>query len=202
MIFDAIRQGDATKVAELLAADPTLATARTPEGASPVLWAIYTRHAELAPMLLGARQPDFFEACAMGLAPAAGPVNAYAPDGFTGLGLACFFGHLETARHLLDAGADPNLASNNALRVSPLHSAVAAGSAPLVELLLARGANPNVGEGSGYSPLHSAAGQGNRAIIAMLVGSGADRGRKANDGKTPADVARQHGHPEVAAELE
>ncbi|MCU1236545.1 MAG: ankyrin, partial [Candidatus Solibacter sp.] len=51
MLFDAIRQGDAEQVRALLAADPTLAQSRTPEGATPVLWAVYTRHAELAPLL-------------------------------------------------------------------------------------------------------------------------------------------------------
>jgi ankyrin repeat protein len=194
MIFDAIRQGDAARVGALLAADPTLASARTPEGASPVLWAAYTRHAELAPLLLAGRQPDFFEACALGIAVDTGDVNAFAPDGFTGLGLACFFGHIDLARRLLDLGADPNLASNNGLRVAPLHSAVTTGSAAMVELLLSRGARPNVPEANGYTPLHTAAGHGNREIIAMLLAAGADATRKAADGKTPADVAWQFGH--------
>src|ERR1035441_3029113 len=66
MIFDAIRQGDAEQIRSLLAADPALANSRTPEGASTVLWAVYTRHPELAPLLLGRRPPDFFEACALG----------------------------------------------------------------------------------------------------------------------------------------
>jgi ankyrin repeat protein len=201
MIFDAIRQGDTERVKTLLSEDPSLASTRTPQGASPVLWAVYTRHAELAPLLLGDRQPDFFEACALGIAAETNDVNAFAPDGFTGIGLACFFGHLEIARRLLDRGADPNLASNNDLHVAPLHSAVTTGSAPMVRLLLERGANPNVQEGSGYTPLHTAAGHGNPEIIEMLVQAGADASRKAKDGKTPADVAQQYGYGEVAAKL-
>ena len=65
-IFDAIRQGDAEQVRELLAADPALGEARNAQGATPLLWAVYTRHAELAPLLLSGRQADFFEACALG----------------------------------------------------------------------------------------------------------------------------------------
>jgi len=202
MIFDAIRQGDAEQVRTLLAADPSLADSRTPEGASPVLWAAYTRHSELAPILLGGRQPDFFEACALGLPPTLVAVNAFAPDGFTGLGLACFFGHLETARLLLDRGADPNLASRNPLRVAPLHSAATAGIPALVKLLLDHGANPDAAEASGYTPLHTAAGHGNREIIALLLAAGADNQRQNRDGQTPAGIARQYGHPEIAAELE
>jgi ankyrin repeat protein len=197
MIFDAIRQGDTAQVQALLAADPSLSTACTPEGASAVLWAVYTRHADLAPILLAGRQPDFFEACALGTPVDVADVNAFARDGFTGLGLACFFGHVDLARRLLDLGADPNLASHNSMRVAPLHSAVTTGSAPLVELLLARGASPDVAEANGYTPLHTAAGHGNREIIAMLLTAGADASRKASDGKTPGDVARQYGHPEV-----
>ena len=116
-----------------------------------MMWAIYTRHADLAPLLLGSRQPDFFEACALGRTEraarvdAADPalVNAHSPDGFTGLGFACFFRHPEVARLLLDHGANPSLASSNGLHLAPLHSAVAADSFELVDLLLARGAEPN-----------------------------------------------------------
>lgn len=169
MIFDAIRQGDAAQVGALLAADPSLATARTPEGASPVLWAAYTRHAELASVLLAGRQPDFFEACALGLPADTTDVNQFAPDGFTGLGLACFFGHVEIARRLLDEGADPNIASRNSFRVAPIHSAIAANSPAIVELLLSRGARIDIEDASGYTPLSSATAHGNQTIIDLLA---------------------------------
>ena len=203
MLLDAIRNGNAEAVRALLAADPSLAATRTPEGASAVLWAVYTRHPDLVPLLLGSREPDFFEACALGRAAraadllAADPAlaNLAAPDGFTGLGLACFFRHPEVARILLDRGADPSLASTNALHLSPLHSAVASDSFELVDLLLERGADPNAREASGSTPLHSAAGHGNRAVIERLLAAGADKDARTNDGKTPADVARQYGKP-------
>jgi ankyrin repeat protein len=210
MLFDAIRQGDADQVRALLAADPALADSRTPEGATPVLWAVYTRHSELAPLLLATRPADFFEACALGDDARAAELialdpalpNRHSADGFTGLGFACFFAHADLAHLLLDAGADPNLAARNGLAVTPLHSAVATEVTALVELLLARGASPNPEEGSGMTPLHTAAGHGNRRIIALLLDAGADRGHKARDGRTPADIARHYGHAEVAAELD
>jgi ankyrin repeat protein len=210
MIFDAIRQGDAEQIRTLLAADPSLADSRTPEGASLVLWAVYTRHPELAPLLLGSRAPDFFEACALGadaqivelLAVDRQLAEQYSADGFTALGLAAFFGHLDAARLLLDAGAKPNQASRNALHVTPLHSACAAGHAALAGLLLRHGANPNAEESNGMTPLHTAAGTGNREIAARLLDAGADRTRQSRDGSTPADLARKYGHPEIAAELD
>jgi ankyrin repeat protein len=201
MLLDAIRNGNADEVRSLLAADPSLALTRTAEGASAVMWAIYTRHADLAPLLLASRQPDFFEACAMGNATrarelaAADPalVAAPSPDGFTGLGFACFFNHPQVARLLLELGAGPSLASSNALHLAPLHSAVAADSLELVDLLLGHGADANAREASGATPLHNAAGHGNAAIIERLLAAGADRAAVTNEGKTPADVAKQYG---------
>src|SRR5579862_5993165 len=99
-LFDAIRAGDAAKVNARLAADPQLAGARNDDGATTVLWAVYCRHRELADVLLAGREPDFFEACALGRRDRAAEclrrepalANAFSGDGFTGLGLAAFFG--------------------------------------------------------------------------------------------------------------
>lgn len=209
MLFDAIRKGNAEEVRALLAADPGLSNARTPEGATPVQWAVYTGQVSLAPLLLGGRQPDFFEACALGrtarvaelLSSDPGIVNSHSADGFTGLGFACFFKHVDAAKLLLDRGADPGLPSANALRVAPLHSAVAADLLELVDLLLAHGADPSPREGGESTPLHSAAGHGNRQIIARLLAAGADSSARSIDGKTPADLALQYGHPEVLDQL-
>ena len=210
MIFDAIRQGDADQVRALLAADPAVAASRTPEGAGTVLWAVYTRHPELAPLLLGSRPPDFFEACALGATPRVADllsadrqlVEQYSGDGFTPLGLASFFGHRDVALLLLDTGADPKRSSRNALRVSPLHSAVSAGHSALAALLLERGADPDLEEANGMTPLHTAAGSGNREIVALLLHAGAHPAHPSHDGRTPAAIARQYGHPEIAAELD
>jgi ankyrin repeat protein len=54
------------------------------------------------------------------------------------LAVAVWSGHLEIAARLLDAGADPNLASDD--RVAPLHVAAARGDAAAVDLLLGHGA--------------------------------------------------------------
>src|ERR1039458_2204820 len=162
MIFDWIRQGDAERIRTLLAADPALANTPTPEGASLLLWAVYTRHPELAPLLLGSRPPDFFEACALGadariaelLAVDRQLVEQYTADGFTALGLAAFFGHRNAARLLLEAGANPNQASRNALHVTPLHSACSAGHAAVAGLLLQHGADPNAAESNEIGRAH------------------------------------------------
>jgi ankyrin repeat protein len=209
-LFDAIRNGDSARVRELVAADPKLAVSRNRDGASPALWAAYTRHPELAEIVLLGREPDFYEACALGRRDRAARLleadpklaASYSPDGFTPLGLAVFFGHLEIARLLVDSGADVNRPSRNAIRVAPLHSAIASGNVALLDLLLSRGAVPDPVEFLEATPLHSAAVHGSREMVQKLLAAGADRTRRTKDGKTAADLARQHGHHALAAELE
>jgi uncharacterized protein len=208
-LFDAIRKGDPGQVRALMTSDPTLAGARNSDGATPALWAAYTRHPELADVVLAGREPDFFEACALGnrerasalLARDGKLVDAYSSDGFTGLGLAVFFGHEEIARQLVAAGADVNRPSKNAIRVSPLHSAVESGSLPLLNLLLEHGAQPDAVEFLEATPLHSAAARGSREMVERLLKAGADPKRKTKDGKTAADLARQYGHEDLAVWL-
>ena len=82
--------------------------------------------------------------------------NAFGDDGFQPLGLACFFGHVDAARLLLDRGADPNtLARNEHIQTSALHAAAASENKDpetqyeLCKLLLDHGADPNLPQGGG-----------------------------------------------------
>ena len=85
-LLSALYRGDRTRVDELLARDPEL---------------------------------NVFEAAALGrtdrllelLEEDGSRVNAFGDDGFHPLGLACFFGHVDAARLLLDHGADVNMLS-------------------------------------------------------------------------------------------
>ena len=208
LFFDAIREGDENTVRAMLTAEPGLADARHKTGATPVLWAVYRHHSELAAILLADREADFFEACALGNASRVRTLLDMHPefhrqdsaDGFSPLGLAAYFGHLQTAGVLVGAGADVNHASPT-FQVTPLHSAVASRSAEIVELLLSCGASPNSSEPGG-SPLHSAACTGDQKIVKMLLAAGADPRQSNKAGKTPPELAREYGHAELARQLE
>jgi ankyrin repeat protein len=99
---------------------------------------------------------------------------AWTDDGFTALHLACFFGTPDAALDLLEAGADPNVASRNDMGVRPINSA-AAGREPfdMVRLLLDRGADIDGTQTSGHTALDEARARGEQQLIDLLTVRGA-----------------------------
>lgn len=127
--------------------------------------------------------------------------NAFAPDGHTPAGLAAFFAPPATTKLLLERGASVTTPASNAMKVQPLHAAVAARNAGAVSLLLERGADPNARQQVGYTPLMGAAAAGRDDIADLLLQKGADPGLANDDGKTAADIASDHGHTALADRL-
>jgi uncharacterized protein len=177
---------------------------------SPILTALYEgRSADAEALLAEDPELDGFEAAGVGRADRvrelveADPalVEAWSPDGFQALHLASFFGHADAAEALLEHGADPStLSRHEFVKVTPLHSAVAAEGAEdvrTVEVLLAHGAPVDASAEGGGTPLHSAAYNGNAAIVELLLAHGADPDAAKDDGTTPRDLAREQGHEDV-----
>jgi uncharacterized protein len=194
----AAESGDVAEVERLLDRNSALASVRGPGGLSVIMRARYHGHAWVAERLADAAgELDLFEAAALGrperietlLGAQPDAVFAEAPDGFTALHLAAFFGQLEAAAVLLGRGAEVDSPAGNASRVRPLHSAAAGGHAAIVGLLLERGADPDARQHGGYVPLHSAAGRGDAVTARLLVEHGADRTIRADDGRRPVDMA-------------
>lgn len=209
-LFDAIQQRDLGRVQELVGRDPSLAAARNQAGISAVLQARYNSASDLLQFLLEANpELDLFEAAAVGrkqrvaelLARDLALALAYSPDGFTALHLAAFFGHPEIAALLLEAGADANALSKNAMSLRPLHSAAATRQRTIVEMLLVYGADPNIGQQGGWTPLHAAAHHGDLETARLLLSKGASKDAKNDEGKTPLDMALAGGHQAVAVLL-
>ncbi len=214
-LFAAIKKGDLATVERLLGSDPGLASAREEGGVSAVLTALYHGKPAIAARILAERPAlDVFEAAATGdldrvrslTADDPSTVNAIGSDGFTPLGLAAFFRRPGVVRLLIERGADPSIASRNALRVTPLHSAAATDAAPvdvsIVRMLLEAGAPVNVPHLGGGTPLHTAAYVGDDEVVRMMLDRGADPRLTTDDGKTSVDVARERGHDALAAMME
>jgi|SRR5450759_1207365 ankyrin repeat protein len=211
VFFEAINKGDARQVKMLLEQDSNLARSRAPGGESAALWAVYTGHADLVESLMEAGlELDLFEAAAAGkttrvlyiLQNTPDQVNAYAPDGFTALGLAAFFGHEMLVKTLLTRGAEVNQRSRNGLGVQPLHSSVANRQLAISEALLAAGAEVNSPQQEDITPLHEAAGNGQLDMIRLLLHYRADPKAKTRDGKTALDMAADKGHQAVVKFLQ
>jgi ankyrin repeat protein len=216
-LVEAIKQGDTARVREINASDPMLANARTEDGVSMLMLAQYYGRDDIVRLLVeNNAQIDLHAAAAIGdvdraagwLAMQPELANTLSPDGYTPLGLAAFFGHPEVVGALLQAHADPNIASNNAMHVAPLHSAVAGDHLNIAAKLIEAGANVNAVQADGFTPLMGAAQNGNVEIVRLLLDHGADVNARVDKhaaqfgDMTALDFAKQSDNQQVVAMLE
>jgi ankyrin repeat protein len=157
---------------------------------SDVLQALYRGDREEAERLAAGRELDVFEAAALGhterlrqlLDEDPARAKAFGDDGFHALGLACFFGHLDAARLLLERGADVNVLSRNEhIQTAAIHAAAASNEEgtdestryELVKLVLDHGADPNLAQGGGFRAIDAARQNGDERIEQLLLERGA-----------------------------
>jgi uncharacterized protein len=205
-VIAVIQAGDAEQIKQLLAADPSLAAARTDDGISAIMLALYYNKPAIAELLIEAGVvPDIFEATSTArldrvkelVQADPGLASAWSADGFTALHYAAFFNHPEVATHLVNAGANVGAVSRNNMKVMPLHSAVATGAVEVVRLLIAHGADVNARQQDEFTPLHGAAENGNIEIVQMLLAANASVNSRKEGGKTPLGIAEEKQRDEV-----
>lgn len=214
-IFEKIKQSEDAAVEEIVAENPALVEERNAAGLRPVMMALYYGRKELAEDLRDRMESvDVWEAAALGeLETVVSAVeqdrsllDATAPDGFTPLGLAAFFGQVDVLTWLLTEGADPNKPAENEMAVYPINSAAAhrekTAASMMVSLLVAQDAEVNVAQHGGWTPLHQAASHGDMQMVKFLLESGADPSLESDDGRTAADMARENKFGQVAGLLE
>jgi ankyrin repeat protein len=168
-LVQAIAADATTKALRLLAASPSLATARLEQGA--------TRQVST----------DFY----------LDEIGHYAYAGDTALHVAAAGYRVELARALVSAGAD--LDASNRHRARPLHYAADGmpgaaswnpdAQAAMITFLISAGADPNVTDGRGVTPLHRAVRTRCAAAVKALLNGGADPKLKNGNGSTPLDLA-------------
>jgi uncharacterized protein len=207
----AVTSGEVAKVKAMLKAAPRLALAKDPKNVSAILKATYSGQKEVVAVLLASGiELNVFEAAATGQTNRLRALvkhdrslaNAFSSDGFMPLGLAVFFGHLETVEALLAAGAEVNVTTRESMKVTPLHSAAAAKQVAIARVLIAHGARVNAAQPeSGFTPLHEAALNGDIEFARLLLEHGADINAKMKDGKTPLTFAVEGGQTEMASFL-
>jgi ankyrin repeat protein len=182
---------------------------RDEEGLLPAMRALYSGDTALAADLLPPdRALTAAEAAAFGrrerlaelLDEDVSRAAELSPDGFTPLHLACFAGGPETAKLLIERGADLETPSRHATitGVRPLGTALFAGDRESARLLLEAGADPNAAGEGGFTALHGAATNGDVDFVRLLLEFGADAALPGPDGRTAEAIARDAGHPECA----
>jgi uncharacterized protein len=155
---------------------------------SEILQALYRGDAATARELARGTELDVFEAAALGETarirqlvdddPAL--ANAFGADGFHPLGLACFFGHVDTARVLLEHGAEVDaLSKNEHIQTAAIHAAAASDTDEatryeLVKLVLDHGGDPNLAQGGGFRAIDAARQNGDERVERLLKQRGAD----------------------------
>ena len=209
-MITAVTTDDAARVAELVAEDPALASARDRDGVSVLMLSRYRFDRGTTDALLAADPDlDVFEATALGyidrlrerLDEDPSRAVAWSTDGFTALHFAAFFGKAEAARTLIDAGAMVDAVSGNEMRVQPLHSAAAGRHHEVCRLLIASGADVNATQQHDFTPLHAAAQHGDDELVELFLSAGADPSARTDAGDTAADIAEAAGHVDVARRL-
>lgn len=188
----AVRRGDVEVARTLLEVDPSLGRASSASGGSLLLEAVEREHDEVASLFLSTRERtggedlDLHESCALGRPGAVrraitdDPLAAetVGPAGFLPLHRAAFRGDADSVLLLLETGADAGAASENAARLTPLHSAVAghgrarsdSDHAAVIRALLAGGADPTAEMDGGWTPLAAATRDDALELIGALGG--------------------------------
>lgn len=94
------------------------------------------------------------------------PPNCIDDNGRTPLHLSAYQGEMESALHLLAAGA---LMDRDVYGRAPLHESVLAGQANMTNLLLDAGAYIELRDNNRRTPLHHAASQGHAELLNLLL---------------------------------
>ena len=110
--------------------------------------------------------------------------------------VACWTGHVDTVRLVLNEGAEVDRANQNG--VTPLHIACQKGHVAVARLLLDEGAEVDRAAKDGVTPLFIACAEGHVDVVRLLLAKGADVNRAAKDGATPLYAACFKGHVDVA----
>jgi ankyrin repeat protein len=156
-LIEAVTADDAARVAELVAADPSLASARNRDGVSALMLARYRSDRAVTEALIAA---------------GAG-VNVYSTNEMRvqPLHSAAASRSHEVCRLLIASGADVNGTQQHGF--TPLHAAAQHGDAELVELFLSAGADPTARTDTGEMPADIAEAAGHVDVARRLseVGS-------------------------------
>lgn len=205
-VFKAIDVADAAQLREILSTDPSLASSRSNDGLSAVLFSLYIDKPDITEVLLEFKpELDIYDLSGLGqvdkishlLALEPKSVHEFSGDGFTALHVASYFGWPDAVKLLLENGTDVNKVAMNGSDLTPLQSAVSRQHKEVVSVLLEFNPEIDVQMLGGFTPLMMAAALGAKDIVMLLLEKGADKTLTSEDGRTAGAFAKSAGHNEI-----
>lgn len=166
-LFEAVKKGEVSETKRLLAGGADV-NAYDEYGLTPLEIAVAKGDAEMIRALFAG----------------GADANVEMKDtGDTALTVAIKLHRPQVALLLLDSGADVNLRPKSKNGVAPLHVAARNGDLEALNLLLSRGAEPDIRDSRGDTPLMTGARYA--PIVEALLAKGADVNARDDDGSTP-----------------
>jgi len=158
-----------------------------PDGSSwtPLMWATWSDNPAMVKMLIasGAR------------------ADATDHDGLTPLAIAAQNYKVQSARALLEAGADVNAPVGKG-GYTPLMLASRSDSRELPAALIEHGANVNASNPGGVTALMIATAANRSTVVDLLLKAGAAVDARSEDGRTPLSIAHDYSNEGVIKALE
>ena len=199
--LNAIKQGDGTKVADLLRQQPELVRVLDEYDKTPLHWAAEKDHVEIARALLDAGadieaktnwgDTPLNWAATLGSSNVADLLLGRGARGFD-LNVAAALGKLDDVKTMIDSTTDPSAISH------AMYSAARNGHTEVVKYLLDHGATIDTKGFFGGTGLHWSAINGHRETVELLISRGANREvRDEQFNSTPEGWAIEGGHTEI-----
>ncbi|PFH63349.1 hypothetical protein XA68_13806 [Ophiocordyceps unilateralis] len=207
-LHTAARLGQVAKAEALLQTDPKLSRCKDGDGRYPIHWAASSNALDIvvllanqasfdpdvqdgsgwSPLMISASVPDSEPVLKLLLQKGA-DVNEKNNSSQTALHFVASKKNLDVARLLL--GANPSASSRvcDNRGQYPIHRAAAAGSVPMVRLLLQNRSPISPIDIEGFTPLHHAIAEGHGDVAVVLLEEGADFTIKNSDGELALDLA-------------
>ncbi|KAG6033296.1 hypothetical protein E4U41_006944 [Claviceps citrina] len=211
-LHTAAREGHVSTAEALLHTDPKLSTKRDDDGRCAIHWAASSNNVEIVtllagqktfdpdvqddsgwtPLMIAASLPDSEPVLRVLLSKGA-DVNEKTSNGQTALHFVASKKNTDIARLLLDSSSSSHRPASTQVRDRrgqyPIHRAAAAGSVPMVSLLLQHRSPLNATDQEGYTALHHAIAEGHGDVALALLKQGADFTLRTAQDELPLDLA-------------
>lgn len=209
-VFKAIDVADVNALGTLLENDLSLASCRSNDGMSAVLFSLYINKPEITKLILSFEpELDIYDLAALGGAAqisaliATDPkiIHEYNGVGFTALHIASYFGHVGIVSLILENGGEVDKTTMDGSGLTALQSAVSNLKTDAVKELLHFNADVDVRMLGGFTPLMTASAMGSYELVKILLDFKANKSLVSEDGRNAAAFANSGNHKDVAVLL-